>query len=156
MLRLLVAAIAGLLTISVTAEAQQAAPSLIGPTWYLVRYGDVTSPKSVLGGRQRPATLRFGVSETGIPPPPGEDSLSVFDGCNHVFGLSYRVNADRLIITFSKGWGGTAMACLRGQELPATAIILGLQKSERFLVQRNMLTIFYDGGKSALVFSSDN
>jgi hypothetical protein len=157
MLRLVMAAIVALLIESPTAEAQQEAAVLVGPEWRLVRYGDITSPKSPPTSPRAlawPATLRFGVSETGMRPPAGEDSLSVFDGCNHALGLSYRVNADRLIVTFSKGWGTTLMACPEEQQPLRAAVIGGLQKSERFIVQKNMLTIFYEVGKSALVFEA--
>ena len=154
MLRLVVAAIVALLTVSPTAEAQREAAGLVGPQWRLVRYGDVTRPKSVFGGWWAQATLQFGVSENGRRPPAGEDGLSVFDGCNHVLGLSYRVNADRLVVTFSKGWGATLKACPAEEEPQTAAFTRGLRQSERLIVQKNMLTIFYDGGNSALVFES--
>jgi hypothetical protein len=146
----------GLLAAPPAAVAQQEA-ALVGRAWRLVRYGDITSPKAAPSGRRGPwgpASLQFGQSAMRIPPPEGEDSLRVNDGCNEIFGLLYRVDAGRLVVTFSKGWGGTAIACPDEQQSQVAAFIRGLQNSARFVVQGDMLTIFYDGGKSALVFQA--
>ena len=142
-------------TACAAAEIQQGVEGLLGPTWRLVRYGAVTAPKSVPPGRRGPwgpATLRFGVSQTSNPPPAGEDSLSASDGCNEVFGLSYRTNAGRLVVTFSKGWGTTLKACPVEHEPQKAAFYAGLRGSERFMIDGKTLTILYDDGKSALVF----
>jgi hypothetical protein len=84
--------------------------------------------------------------------PAGEDSLSAFDGCNSVFGLSYRTTVDRLIVSFSNGWGTTLVACPAEQEPQRASFYHGLERSERFAVDGQSLTILYDSGTNALVF----
>jgi hypothetical protein len=64
------------------------------------------------------------------------------------------VNADRLVINFSKGWGTTFAGCPAEREPQVAAFMSGLRQSERFAVQKRRLTIFYDGGNSELVFEA--
>jgi hypothetical protein len=154
MLRPVVAAILALLSIFPLLHASREAGGLVSRDWRLAQHGDMTNPTLVARDWWTQPMLRFGEALESHPSvPSGEHPMTVYDGCNHRFGISYRVKGDRLLLNVPARPGGTLKGC-PGYEPQDDVFIENLRQSERFTVRNNTLTMFYDGGNSAMVFES--
>lgn len=113
------------------------AQSIVGTSWTLVFWGDVTSPTPVIDGST--LTLSFGA----------DGFASGSGGCNG-FGSAYTFNGDQ--ISFEAPIS-TMMACLdEDQNVQETAYFGALAAATSFELTENQLVIFYGDGQQ-LVFA---
>lgn len=115
-------------------------PTLTGRTWRLVSYGPLEAAIPAVAGVR--AHMQFEQDGT----------FSGNMGCNGFSG-DYRVSDDR--IAFGPIMS-TLMACLENERMQQESAVLGaLNGSLEYTIDGDTLTIWYAGGKSALVFRGE-
>lgn len=115
-------------------------PALTGRAWQLVSYGPLDAPVPALPGVDASATF-------------GDDgTVSGNMGCNSFSG-DYKVSGSRL--KFGQMMS-TLMACMENERMDQESAVLGaLNGNLEYKIDGDILTIWYNGGKSALIFRGE-
>ncbi len=113
--------------------------TLTGNAWILVSYGSVDAPTLAVPNSE----ARLSLTQDG--------QVSGNTGCNSLGG-TYTLDGEK--ITFSE-LAMTMMACdgpVGEQELE---VLNGLNHAERYVIEDNLLKIFYEGGARVLIYAAD-